>query len=250
MSAFLTPVWPAPERFRSCTTLRHGGGVSPPPFDDFNLGLRCGDDPANALENRRRLRTGFDLPFEPVWLNQVHGNRVVRIHERPAEGAPEPEADAAVTDRDCVVLAILTADCLPVLFCDDQSQEVGAAHAGWRGLAAGVLEATVAEMRNEPEHLMAWLGPCAGPKSYEVGEEVRAAFLDKDAKAAKAFVATRPGHWLVDLPMLARRRLKAAGVREVFGGSEDTIADAGRFFSHRRDGRTGRMATLAWLSPR
>ena len=250
MSAFLSPVWPAPERLRACTTLRHGDGVSPAPFDDFNLGLRCGDDPANALENRRRLRASMGLPNEPVWLNQVHGNRVLRVSAQPADGAPEPEADAVVTDRDCVVLAILTADCLPVLFCDDQSREVGAAHAGWRGLAAGVLEATVAQMACEPEHIMAWLGPAAGPQSYEVGEDVRSAFVDPDPRAASAFTATRPGHWLVDLPMLARRRLKAAGVREVFGGEEDTIADAGRFFSHRRDGRTGRMATLAWLSPR
>lgn len=250
MSAFLSPVWPAPERLRSCTTLRHGDGVSPPPFDDFNLGLRCGDDPANALANRQRLRESFGLPNEPVWLNQVHGKTVLRISQNPQAGTPEPEADAAVTDRDCVVLAILTADCLPVLFCDDQSLEVGAAHAGWRGLAAGILEATVATMQCEPDHIMAWLGPAAGPASYEIGEDVRSAFVDADPRAAKAFTATRPGHWLVDLPMLARRRLKAAGVREVFGGSEDTIADAGRFFSHRRDGRTGRMATLAWLSPR
>jgi YfiH family protein len=250
MSAFLSPVWPAPERLRSCTTLRHGDGVSPAPFDDFNLGLRCGDDPANARENRRRLRDNFGLPAEPVWLNQVHGATVLRIREQPSADAPEPEADAVVTDRDCVVLAILTADCLPVLFCDDQSLEVGAAHAGWRGLAAGVLEATVAEMQCKPEHLMVWLGPAAGPASYEVGEDVRAAFVDRDPRAAKAFTATRPGHWLVDLPMLARRRLNAVGVRQVFGGEEDTIADSGRFFSHRRDGRTGRMATLAWLSPR
>ena len=250
MSAFLSPNWPAPERLRACTTLRHGDGVSPAPFDDFNLGLRSGDDPVNALENRRRLLASMGLPNEPVWLHQVHGAGVVRISEQPAAGTPEPEADAAVTDRDCVVLAILTADCLPVLFCDDHSQEVAAAHAGWRGLAAGVLEATVAAMQNPPEHLMAWLGPAAGPQSYEVGEEVRAAFVDKDARSAKAFTATRPGHWLVDLPMLARRRLKSVGVREVFGGEEDTIAHAGRFFSHRRDGVTGRMATLAWLSPR
>ena len=250
MSDFLSPTWPAPARLRACTTLRHGGGVSPAPWDDFNLGLRCGDDPANALENRRRLRASFGLPNEPVWLRQVHGTTVLRVDESPAVGADEPEADAAVTDRDCVVLAILTADCLPVLFCDEDGNEVAAAHAGWRGLAGGVLEATVAAMHADPGDLMAWLGPAAGPASYEIGEEVRAAFVDADAGAAKAFVATRPGHWRVDLPALARRRLRAVDVRRVYGGDEDTIAEPGRFFSHRRDGVTGRMATLAWLAPR
>ena len=213
MSDFLSPTWPAPARLRACTTLRHGGGVSPAPWDDFNLGLRCGDDTANALENRRRLRASFGLPNEPVWLRQVHGTTVLRVDESPATDADEPEADAAVTDRDCVVLAILTADCLPVLFCDEDGNEVAAAHAGWRGLAGGVLEATVAAMHADPEDLMAWLGPAAGPASYEIGEEVRAAFVDADA-------------------------------------GRSTRQWPGRFFSHRRDGVTGRMATLAWLAPR
>ena len=250
MSAFLSPAWPAPDRVRACTTLRHGPGVSPPPFDHFNLGLRCGDEPANALENRRLLHEAFGLPCEPVWLQQVHGTRVLRFDAHPLEGAPEPEADAAVTGTDCLVLAILTADCLPVLFCDEAGTEVGAAHAGWRGLAGGVLEATVAEMQSDPEDINVWLGPAAGPASYEVGEEVRAAFVAGDRGADKCFVATRPGHWLVDLPGLARRRLKKVGVRQVFGGAEDTIADPGRFYSHRRDARTGRMASLIWLAPR
>lgn len=250
MGAFLTPDWPAPARVRACTTLRSGPGVSEAPFDAFNLGLRCGDDPANARENRRRLRELLLLPNEPVWLQQVHGIEVLRVDAPAPADTSEPVADAAVTGTAGVVLAILTADCLPVLFCNAEGTEVAAAHAGWRGLALGVLEATVAAMHTPPAGLMAWLGPAAGPATYEIGEEVRSAFVDRDRGASAAFAATRPGHWRVDLPMLARRRLRAAGVGAVHGGAHDTIADAARFYSHRRDGRSGRMATLAWLEPR
>lgn len=247
MGAFLTPDWPAPPQVRACTTLRSGPGVSPAPFDSFNLGLRCGDEPANARENRRRLRELLSLPGEPAWLQQVHGIEVARVDAAASAETGEPVADAAVTATPGVVLAILTADCLPVVFCDAEGSEVAAAHAGWRGLALGVLEATVAAMRTPPGSLMAWLGPAAGPASYEIGEEVRAAFVDRDPGAAAAFAATRPRHWRVDLPMLARRRLRAAGVRAVYGGSHDTIADPVRFYSHRRDGTSGRMASLVWL---
>jgi YfiH family protein len=240
--------WAAPAHVRAFTTTRAGPGVSPPPFDALNLGLRSGDDVAHALANRARLRADAALPAEPAWLHQVHGAGVVRI-DRPARvGEAEPEADAAVTDVPGVVLAILTADCLPVLLCDRAGTEVGAAHAGWRGLAGGVLEATVRAMRSAPGELLAWLGPAAGPASYEVGAEVREAFLRGDAAAAGCFVATRAGHWRVDLYALATQRLRAAGVGEIAGGGFDTIADA-RFYSHRRDARTGRMATLAWIAP-
>lgn len=239
--------WPAPPGVRALTTTRLGPGSSPPPFDRFNLGLRSGDDPANALTNRARLRAALALPGEPAWLQQVHGAGVVRLDAAP-EGA-EPEADAAATDVPGVVLAILTADCLPVVFCADDGSEVAAAHAGWRGLAGGVLEATVRAMHAPPDRLLAWLGPAAGPDDYEIGAEVRDAFTAHDPGAAEAFAATRPGHWRVDLYALARRRLAAAGVGAVHGGGLSTIGDAARFYSHRRDARTGRMATLAWIAP-
>jgi YfiH family protein len=258
MSSFLSPDWPAPANIRACTTLRTGPGVSPPPFDLFNLGLRSGDEPANALENRRKLHEEFGLPREPAWLQQVHGVDVIRIDRDKPEsaGAAEPIADASVTSTVCTVLAILTADCLPVLFCNEQGDEVAAAHAGWRGLAAGVLEATVGAMATPPRDLMAWLGPAAGPEAYEVGDEVREAFVNGggargDGAASDAFVATRPGHWRVDLYALARLRLADAGIRpeRVFGGDLCTISDPARFYSHRRDQRTGRMASLIWFAP-
>jgi hypothetical protein len=237
--------WPAPANVHAFTTLRTGPGVSAKPFDRFNLGLKCGDDVGLARENRRRLRAG--LPAEPIWLQQVHGVRVLTADGASKGGAEEPIADASVTRTPGVVLAVLTADCLPALFCNRAGTEVGAAHAGWRGLAAGVLEATVASMNSLPEELMVWLGPAAGPQAYEIGEEVFKAFVERDAGAAAAFVPTRPQHWRVDLYALARRRLAAVGVEQVLGGDICSISDAARFYSHRRDGRSGRMASLIWF---
>ncbi len=245
--AWIDADWPAPPRVRGLTTLRGGDGVSRPPFDRLNLGLRCGDDPAAAARNRSLLAQWLDLPSPPHWLQQVHGTGVLRF-DAPPEGDAEPEADAAVTSAPGVVLAILTADCLPVLFAARDGSEIGAAHAGWRGLASGVLERTVQAMRTPASALVAWLGPAAGPRHYEIGAEVRDAFLAHDPGAAGAFESTRPGHWRVDLPALARRRLAAAGVHAVYGGDRCTLAEPGHFFSHRRDGRSGRMATLAWLA--
>lgn len=246
-SAWTEAGWTVPAGVRGGTSLRGGDGLSPPPFDRLNLGLRCGDDPALAQANRERLADWLQLPSAPQWLDQVHGTAVVRVHAAPA-GGPEPVADAAVTATPGVVLAILSADCLPVLFAARDGREIGAAHAGWRGLAAGVLEATVSAMETPATDLVAWLGPAAGPQAYEIGAEVRDAFLAHDPAAAAAFVATRPGHWRVDLYALARQRLAAAGVRQVQGGRECTISDPGRYYSHRRDGRSGRLATLAWLA--
>jgi polyphenol oxidase len=234
--------WPVPASVHGVSTLRDGAGVSLAPFDRFNLGTNSGDAPEAVTANRAALRKLANLPSEPRWLQQVHGTRVVRF---AAGAAPSLEtADAVVTSDAGVVLAILTADCMPVLFC--AGDELGAAHAGWRGLAAGVLEATVAAMRVPPKSIVAWLGPCAGTKHYEVGEEVRSAFVDRDARASDAFAATRPAHWLVDLPKLARLRLAEVGVTRVSGGSQCTIADRAKFYSYRRDGRTGRHATLLW----
>jgi len=264
MAAALLPAgWPAPRGVRGFTTLRYGAGVSEPPFDRFNMGARCGDAAEAVARNRAELIEIGTLPSAPVWLRQVHGAQVFRAGARPhppsghllpqaGEGTTnEPEADAAVTSTPGTVLAILTADCLPVLFCADDGSEVAAAHAGWRGLAGGVLEATVAAMGTPPERLLAWLGPAAGPQHYEVGVEVYDAFVSHDWSAGSAFTSTRPHHWKVDLYALARRRLEQAGlgVDRIHGGGLSTIGEPQRFFSHRRDQRTGRMASLVWMEP-
>ena len=263
--ALLQADWPAPAGVHGFTTLRHGAGVSAPPFDTFNLGLRCGDALDAAMANRDELSRIGGLPSSPAWWQQVHGGGVVRVtggtrlestppQPSPAEAgegaeSEEPEADAAVTSTPGTVLAILTADCLPVLLCARDGDEIGAAHAGWRGLAAGVLEATVAAMRTRADRLMAWLGPAAGPDDYEIGVEVYDAFVSRDWRAGAAFASTRPNHWRVDLYALARMRLQHAGIEPdaIHGGGLSTIGEPGRFFSHRRDARTGRMATLAWF---
>jgi YfiH family protein len=236
--------WPAPPGVHALTTLRGPAGEAPPPFDRFDMGLRNGDAPALVARNRALLAEGLGLPAPPRWLRQVHGTRVAI---EPGPGT-EPEADAAISRFPGTVLAILTADCLPVVFASSDGRWIGAAHAGWRGLAAGVLEATVAAIPMPPESLLAWLGPAAGPAAYEVGAEVRDAFLAREAQAASAFAETRPGHWRVDLYALARQRLHKAGMspRAIHGGGLCTISDGARFFSHRRDHATGRMATLAW----
>lgn len=261
-SAILPAGWPAPPGVTAFTTLRHGAGGSRPPFDSFNLGNArgpAGDDPAAVAANRAALVARAGLPSAPHWLRQVHGTGVLEATRAIPAGdasaelarmAAEPEADAAVSRVPGVVLAVLTADCLPVLLATRDGSRIGAAHAGWRGLAAGVLERTVAALAAPPQTLVAWLGPAAGPQAYEVGGEVREAFISRDASAAKAFTPTRPGHWRVDLYALARRRLQAAGLGEasIHGGGLCTISDPARFYSHRRDGRTGRMATLIHIA--
>lgn len=242
--------WPAPSGVHAFTTLRHGAGASRAPFDSFNLGNRYaadGDESALVERNRAELVRIAGLPAEPHWLRQVHGIDVVRV-DGPGQGV-EPAADASVTSTPGTVLAILTADCLPVVFAADDGSEVAAAHAGWPGLSAGMLEATVSAMRTPPERVIAWIGPAAGPERYEIGVEVRDRFLAWDACLDTAFVPTRPGHWRVDLFAIARIRLARAGVSRVYGGGVCTLSDPQRFFSHRRDARTGRMATLVWIDP-
>ncbi|MDX1375028.1 MAG: peptidoglycan editing factor PgeF [Burkholderiales bacterium] len=235
--------WEVAPRVRTLVTTRTGG-VSAGPHASLNLGLRCGDADQAVLENRRRLAEW--LPAKPVWLRQVHGRGVLRARPEHASG-DEHEADAAVTTYAGTVCAVLVADCMPVFLADARGEAVGVAHAGWRGLSAGVLEAAVAAFPCTPARLAAWLGPAIGPRVYEVGEEVRAAFLAADPRAAAAFARTRPGHWLADLYALARQRLSACGVGQVGGGGFCTYSEPARFYSYRRDGVTGRMAALAWL---
>lgn len=246
--ARLAADWPAPPGVMAFTTLRRGAGGSRAPFDDFNLGARCGDEAGAVAANRLELERRFGLPSAPTWLRQVHGTAVHRV--TGPGGSGEPEADAAVTAVPGAVLAILTADCLPVVLAARDGSEVAAAHAGWRGLAGGVLEATVAAMRTAPADVVAWLGPAAGAADYEVGEEVRDAFAGCDPEATAAFVDTRPGHWTVDLYALARLRLARAGLQAgaIHGGGLSTIGEPARFFSHRRDAVTGRMATIVWMA--
>lgn len=253
--AILEADWPAPPGVHAFTTLRHGAGGSAAPFASFDLGARNGDDPAVVAANRAELRRRRGLPSAPHWLRQVHGTAVLRFDrplQAPLPTEAEPEADAATTAVPGVVLAVLTADCLPVVLAAADGSEVAVAHAGWRGLAAGVLEVTVAAMHAAPGRLLAWLGPAAGPQAYEIGAEVFDAFVGADPQAAEAFVPTRPGHWKVDLYALARRRLGAAGLAPgaIHGGGLCTISDPERFYSHRREQRTGRMATLAYIAPR
>jgi YfiH family protein len=247
---WLEAQWPLPASVRAFTTLRHGLGVSKAPFDHLNLGLRAGDEADAVLRNRALLHEAAKLPSPPCWLRQVHGVDVVRFDGDRGEDN-EPEADASVSSAPGTVLAILTADCMPVLFCADDGSEIGAAHAGWRGLVGGVLESTVAAMHSAPQRLHAWLGPAAGPQHYEIGEEVFDAFVSRDWSAGSAFVSTRPHHWRVDLYALARRRLEAVGIdaSRIHGGGLCTIAEPDRFFSHRRDQRGGRMASLIWIEP-
>lgn len=223
-------------------TTRDFPGISAPPFATGNLGDRCGDDPVAVAANRAKLAD--QLPAAPRWLRQVHGVAVHVARPEDAVGEP-PQADAAYTRYSGIVLAVLTADCLPLLVADATGTELAAIHAGWRGLAAGVIEATLRRFEAAPETLRVWLGPAIGPAAYEVGDDVRAAFLAVDECAELAFAATRPGHWLCDLYTLARQRLARAGVRDVAGGGFDTLNDA-RFYSHRRERTTGRFATLIW----
>lgn len=242
---WLAPDWPAPASVRALSTMR-GGGVSLPPYGSLNLGDHVGDEPAAVAQNRSRLRTAAKVPAEPAWLAQVHG-----VDVRDLDGnAPGPDrADAAVTREPGCVCAILTADCLPVLLAADSGDAVGAAHAGWRGLCAGVIEATVRSLGRAPKSLLAWLGPGIGPLHFEVGDEVREALVRADPGAEAAFEPNARGRFMADLPALARRRLEHLGVERIYGGGMCTFGDPGRYFSHRRDGRTGRQGTLIWLAP-
>ncbi|MCC6075968.1 peptidoglycan editing factor PgeF [Pseudomonas sp. GCM10022188] len=238
----LIPDWPAPAGVRACVTTRRGG-VSAAPFDALNLGDHVGDDPLAVAENRRRLQAL--LGCRAAWLDQVHGVAVVE-----ADPNRVLEADASWSATPGVACTVMTADCLPVLFCDRAGTRVAAVHAGWRGLVAGVLEASVAALGCPADQVLAWLGPAIGPQAFEVGAEVREAFLAQHPEAAAAFVpSVNPGRFMADLYQLARIRLAAAGVSAVYGGGLCTFSDATRFYSYRRAPRSGRLASLVWLEP-
>ncbi|AGU49245.1 putative multi-copper polyphenol oxidoreductase laccase [Variovorax paradoxus B4] len=253
---WLVPEWPAPPNVRAVCTTREGG-VSQGRYESLNLGDHVGDLAADVAENRRRLAQAIGA--RPIFLQQVHGTGLVALDAEPGIVGHGTPADACTATAVGMACTIMVADCLPVLFTDESGQRVAAAHAGWRGLAGGVLEAAArcfaAEPKAGPGHgaskVMAWLGPCIGPRAFEVGPEVKAAFEAHASEAAHCFQpAPAPGKWLADLPALARQRLRAAGVESVHGndGSDGwcTVANPSRFFSHRRDGVSGRFAALVW----
>ena len=241
----IIPDWPAPSRVKALFTTR-AGGVSTGGYANLNLGAHVGDTPEDVTENRNRLRAL--LPSAPVWLNQVHGANVVQADETALYSQGASEADASVTTRANVPCAVLVADCLPVLFCSVDGSCVGVAHAGWRGLNRGVLEATVAALNVSPANIIAWMGPAIGSDAFEVGSDVFGALTIASSEDASAFqpIAGKRGKYLADIYELARRRLRRAGVHAIFGGKFCTVSDAARFFSYRRDGKTGRMAALIW----
>lgn len=238
----LIPDWPAPSRVRAVQTTRIGG-VGQGAYAGFNLATHVGDDAASVAANRAALCSALSLPTEPRWLEQVHGTQALRL---PATGCNT--ADAAWTAKAGEVCVVMTADCLPVLFCDEAGSCVAAAHAGWRGLVDGVLESTIAAMPVPASRLMAWLGPAIGPQAFEVGIEVRERFVAIDSIAAQHFVAAADNKYYADIYALARDRLRRAGLQRISGGGLCTVTDAARFFSFRRDRVCGRMASLIWLT--
>lgn len=241
----ITPDWPAPANVKALQTTRRGG-ISSSPFDSLNLGSHVGDVPRAVAHNRQLLEPL--MPSEPVWLEQVHGTLVANADHASCL----PQADACIARHSGSVCVVMTADCLPVLMCDEDGTVVGAAHAGWKGLAAGVIEATVKEMDIAPRKLMAWLGPAISQDSFEVGAEVRAAFIDHDARASEAFIRLPENvhgeKYHADIYLLAHQRLNTLGISRIYGGNFCTFKQREKFFSYRRDGVTGRMGTFIWLA--
>ena len=236
---YLQPAWPAPANVLAATTLRTGG-VSQGEFTSLNPATHVGDNPDKVSQNRQIIKTMLGLPSEPVWLNQTHSNRAVKAEI----GEILAQADASYTDQPGVVCAVMTADCLPVLVCSEDGNEIAAIHAGWRGLLDGIIDNTVAALRHKD--LLVWLGPAIGPERFEVGEEVRTAYVEKSTKNTSAFKQVNHGKWLADIYQLARINLAALGIDKVYGGGFCTVSDSGGFYSYRRDKVTGRMATLIW----
>lgn len=243
MMTLIKPNWPAPRNIKAYSTTR-SGGVSSGAYCSLNLGNHVNDLPENVLKNRALLKQHAQLPQEPAWLEQIHSIDVVTLEGQPLENN---RADAAYSKMANQVCTVMTADCLPVLFCSLEGDEVAAAHAGWRGLCDGVLEETVKHFTTPTSHIMAWLGPAIGPEQFEVGDDVRDAFLQHDSAADNAFNPYKPGKYLANIYQLARQRLHALGITQIYGGDYCTFTDSERFFSYRRDKITGRMASLIWI---
>lgn len=241
MERFLAADWPAPHQVEAYTTLRCGG-YSRGDYDSFNIAMHVGDNPDHVVANRDLLKQELALPNDPLWLHQVHGTRVIEAGQ-----CQDPRADGMVCFGPGKVCAVLTADCVPVFFCDRDATRVGIAHAGWRGLAAGIIEETITALQCCASELMVWLGPAIGPHAYQVGDEVREVFVANDDIYAPAFLPDGLGTWRADLYCIVHKLLVAAGVEDIHGGGCCTYTDSQRFYSFRRDNRTGRMASLIWL---
>ncbi len=242
MTKLIVPEWPMPKGVAACSSTRTGG-VSEGAWESLNLGAHCGDDLNHVEENRKRFFAAGQLPSKPIWLEQVHGTAVLSLTGEPYASK---RADASYSNTPGTVCAVMTADCLPVLFCNRAGTEVAAAHAGWRGLCAGVLEETVACFADSADNILAWLGPAIGPQAFEVGPEVREAFMAHDPQAESAF---RPAgeKYMADIYQLARQRLAHLGISQIYGGDRCTFTEKDDFFSYRRDKTTGRMASFIWL---
>ncbi|CDL81526.1 purine nucleoside phosphorylase YfiH [Xenorhabdus szentirmaii] len=242
MASLIFPDWPQPDNVGACSTTRMGG-VSLPPYDSLNLGNHVGDKSEHVERNRSLLAEYAQLPREPVWLEQIHGTEVITLD---GQAVGNYQADAAYTNTPGQVCAVMTADCLPVLLCSASGDEVAAAHAGWRGLCSGILENTVSRFNAKPEMIRAWLGPAIGPEKFEVGPEVREAFIATNFDLQQAFIPYGD-KYLANIYLLAKLKLQSLGITEVFGGTACTVTEERHFFSYRRDGNSGRMATLIWL---
>jgi polyphenol oxidase len=240
-SNWIKPDWPAPENIKAfCTTRKEG--VSEGAYAHFNLAAHVDDNHLHVKKNRQLLSDALNLPVEPVWLEQVHG-----VHIINADTADKiPQADASFSTEKNKVCVVMTADCLPVLLCNKQGTKVAAAHAGWRGLQAGVIEASINALEENTQDILVWLGPAIGPQAFEVGDEVRQKFIQEIPETALAFIANKPGHWLANIYQLAKIRLQKMGIEKIYGGDFCTYTDQQRFYSYRRDGATGRMASLIW----
>ncbi|HDY84662.1 hypothetical protein LCGC14_0661110 [marine sediment metagenome] len=239
----ILPDWPAPECIKALSTTRLGGS-SLPPYDGFNLGTHVGDEPNTVIKNRDYLVELAQLPESPRWLNQIHGTQVINSND----WLLNMDADAIISQQNNHICTIMTADCLPLLLCNKQGDTVAAIHAGWRGLAAGIIEKTIAEFHCDPQDILVWLGPAIGPTQFEVGPDVYHTFTQHSAQAIQAFQQTDATHYLADIYLLARQRLITLGVNAVFGGNLCTASDSQHFFSYRRDNVTGRMASMIWIS--
>ena len=240
---FIEATWPAPKHIRAFFSTRQGG-VSNAPYASLNIAQHVGDAREHVNENRAILKQQLHLPSEPAWLQQVHGVQVVDL-DKPTMSN---EGDASITRKLDRVCTVMTADCLPLLMCNTSGTVVGAAHAGWRGLHAGVIEETVNALDQDPADVLVWLGPAIGPRAFEVGNEVKQAFEQHDSRATSAFTPSKPGHWFADIYALAKQRLQSMGIDRIYGGEFCTFNDEEQFYSYRRDGKTGRMASLIWIA--